>query len=131
MEHRSPESTARDHLANERTFLAYVRTSLAFVAFGFGVARFAIAFRELAISRSTGEAATSGPSVVFGETMVGVGIVIAIFGAWRYVVERSALLEGRTKTLSPRLAVVMALILVAFGAFTAYDLARYWAGRGL
>lgn len=125
MEHRSPDSTARDHLANERTFLAYVRTSLAFVAFGFGVARFAIAFRELAISRPS---TTSGPSVVFGETMVFVGILVAFFGAWRYVVERSALLEGRTKTLSPRLAILMAAILIAFGIFTAFDLARYWGG---
>jgi uncharacterized membrane protein YidH (DUF202 family) len=28
------EATARDHLANERTFLAYVRTSPALVGFG-------------------------------------------------------------------------------------------------
>jgi putative membrane protein len=99
---RPYESSARDHLANERTFLAYVRTSLAFVAFGFGIARFAIAFRELAMARSQ---TTSGPSVIFGETMVGV---------------------GSTKSLSPRLVIAIAAILIIFGVFTAYDLLRYW-----
>ena len=34
---------ARDHLANERTFLAWVRTSVAIVVFGFAIGRFAIA----------------------------------------------------------------------------------------
>ena len=36
---------ARDHLANERTFLAWVRTGVAIVVFGFAIGRFAIAFR--------------------------------------------------------------------------------------
>jgi len=39
---------ARDHLANERTFLAWVRTSVAIVVFGFAIGRFAIALRQLA-----------------------------------------------------------------------------------
>ncbi len=38
---------ARDHLANERTFLAWVRTSVAVVVFGFAIGRFAIAMRQL------------------------------------------------------------------------------------
>ncbi|PCH33061.1 hypothetical protein WOLCODRAFT_134874 [Wolfiporia cocos MD-104 SS10] len=33
-------STARDHLANERTFLAWTRTALGLVALGIGVERF-------------------------------------------------------------------------------------------
>lgn len=125
MQHHPVESSARDHLANERTFLAYVRTSLAFVAFGFGIARFAIAFRELALARS---GTTSGPSVVFGVVMVSVGILVAFFGAWRYIRERRALLTGSTKSLSPGIVIVVAAILVVFGLFTAYDLLRYWGG---
>jgi putative membrane protein len=38
---------ARDHLANERTFLAWVRTGAAIVVFGFAIGRFAIAIRQL------------------------------------------------------------------------------------
>ena len=36
---------ARDHLANERTFLAWVRTGVAAVVFGFAIGRFSIAIR--------------------------------------------------------------------------------------
>jgi putative membrane protein len=118
------ESSARDHLANERTFLAYLRTALACIAFGFGIARFAIAFRELALVHSHTE---SGPSVVFGESMVAVGVVVAVFGTWRFLAERHALLTGTTRGLSPRVAGLIAGVIVVFGIFTAYDLVRYWA----
>jgi uncharacterized protein DUF202 len=39
-------NAARDHLANERTFLAWVRTGVAIVVFGFAIGRFAIAIRQ-------------------------------------------------------------------------------------
>ncbi len=38
-----------DHLANERTFLAWIRTGVAIMGFGFVVARFGLAIRELAL----------------------------------------------------------------------------------
>ena len=38
---------ARDHLANERTFLAWVRTGVATIIFGFAIGRFSIALRQL------------------------------------------------------------------------------------
>ena len=44
---------ARDHLANERTFLAWVRTSVAIVVFGFAIGRFAIAMRQLTAFKDT------------------------------------------------------------------------------
>ena len=37
---------ARDHLANERTFLAWLRTGVATIVFGFAIGRFSIALRE-------------------------------------------------------------------------------------
>ena len=47
---RMPENPnpnrARDHLANERTFLAWVRTGIATIIFGFAIGRFSIALRE-------------------------------------------------------------------------------------
>lgn len=33
-------STARDHLASERTFLAWLRTGLGFIALGIAIERF-------------------------------------------------------------------------------------------
>lgn len=36
---------ARDHMANERTFLAWIRTSIGIMAFGFVVEKFALKLR--------------------------------------------------------------------------------------
>ncbi len=36
-----------DHLANERTYLAWLRTGIATIGFGFVVAKFGLALREL------------------------------------------------------------------------------------
>ena len=46
----SNANRARDHLANERTFLAWVRTGAAIVVFGFAIGRFAIALRQLVLA---------------------------------------------------------------------------------
>ncbi len=72
---------ARDHLANERTFLAWVRTSVAIVVFGFAIGRFAIALRQLTAfqghpSKATGFSVWMGMSAIFaGVVMVGAGLV--------------------------------------------------------
>jgi putative membrane protein len=42
----SNPNRARDHLANERTFLAWLRTGIATIIFGFAIGRFSIALRE-------------------------------------------------------------------------------------
>jgi inner membrane protein YidH len=56
---------ARDHLANERTFLAWVRTGVAIVVFGFAIGRFAIAIRQFMQIRGN-VSQTAGLSVWFG-----------------------------------------------------------------
>eukprot|EP00425_Heterocapsa_triquetra_P002787 CAMPEP_0195055622 /NCGR_PEP_ID=MMETSP0448-20130528/4250_1 /TAXON_ID=66468 /ORGANISM="Heterocapsa triquestra, Strain CCMP 448" /LENGTH=158 /DNA_ID=CAMNT_0040085301 /DNA_START=16 /DNA_END=492 /DNA_ORIENTATION=- len=61
-------STARDHLANERTFLAWLRTSISMVSFGIGIAKFS--------------PTTWG--LTFGIVFVLVGSVILIFSSLRY-----------------------------------------------
>ncbi len=103
------EATVRDHLANERTFLAYVRTSLALVGFGFVIARLD---------------PTSRLSLASGVVMLVGGIVMAIFGAHRYVDERRALIDNRTRTLGPTAAVAIAASACAFGLLAAYALLR-------
>jgi putative membrane protein len=85
---------ARDHLANERTFLAWVRTSVAIVVFGFAIGRFAIALRQLAkfqgqTSRTTGLSVWMGMISILG----GVGMVVA--GLLRYRKTRVQLDEGK------------------------------------
>src|SRR5688500_10476022 len=38
---------ARDHLANERTFLAWIRTSLAIIGLGFVIVKFSLFVKEI------------------------------------------------------------------------------------
>jgi putative membrane protein len=87
-------SRARDHLANERTFLAWVRTSVAIVVFGFAIGRFAIALRQLA--RFQGEVAnTTGLSVWLGMSSIVAGVVMVVAGLLRYRKTRSQIDAGQ------------------------------------
>ena len=117
------DSSIRDHLANERTFLAYVRTALAFVGFGFVIARFAVFMREFAVIERHSEAGP-GVSVTFGVVMVFMGIVIGGFGAYRYIRQLRALSVGRAEELSITSAIVIATIIGLFGTVMAYVLYR-------
>jgi putative membrane protein len=107
------EATVRDHLANERTFLAYVRTSLALVGFGFVIARLD--------PRAT-------VSLAAGIVMVLGGIAMALFGAYRYLAERRALIEHRWHTLRPASALAIALGSGALGVLAMYALIRLARG---
>jgi putative membrane protein len=103
------EATVRDHLANERTFLAYVRTSLALVGFGFVIARLD---------------PRSSLSLASGIVMVVGGVLMSLFGAYRYIDERRALIDHRTRTLRPSAATAIAVGAGALGLLAAYDLLR-------
>ena len=85
---------ARDHLANERTFLAWVRTSVAVVVFGFAIGRFAIALRQLA--QFQGQAPkTTGLSVWMGMSSILAGVAMVVAGLMRYRRTRAQLEEGK------------------------------------
>jgi putative membrane protein len=72
---------ARDHLANERTFLAWLRTGMSAVIFGFAIGRFGLVIREIEATeghhlRGTGLSVWVGMlSIVAGIMMVGAGLV--------------------------------------------------------
>lgn len=85
---------ARDHLANERTFLAWVRTSVAIVVFGFAIGRFAIAMRQLTALQGHASR-TTGISVVMGMISILAGVVMMIAGGARYRKTRALLDEGK------------------------------------
>jgi putative membrane protein len=85
---------ARDHLANERTFLAWVRTSVAIVVFGFAIGRFAIALRQLAQFQGL-VAKTTGLSVWMGLIAILAGVVMGIAGLLRYRRTRAQLDAGK------------------------------------
>jgi putative membrane protein len=85
---------ARDHLANERTFLAWMRTSVAIVVFGFAIGRFAIAMRQLTALQGHASK-TTGISVVMGMVSILAGVVMMIAGGARYRKTRALLDEGK------------------------------------
>ncbi|HLJ60800.1 MAG TPA: DUF202 domain-containing protein [bacterium] len=84
---------ARDHLANERTFLAWVRTGVAVIVLGFAIGRFAIAIREFAslqgLARRTPEF-----SVWFGTIAMVAGVLLTLAGLRRYRRTRAQLESG-------------------------------------
>ena len=85
---------ARDHLANERTFLAWVRTGAAIVVFGFAIGRFAIALRQLTALEGH-PIRRSGLSVWMGASSIVLGVLLVVAGLFRYRQTRHRLEQGK------------------------------------
>jgi putative membrane protein len=74
---------ARDHLANERTFLAWLRTGIATIVFGFAIGRFSIALREFMKVQGY-KTATPGFSTWLGIISAVGGVLLILAGLNRY-----------------------------------------------
>jgi putative membrane protein len=83
MSDSSNPNRARDHLANERTFLAWVRTGIATIVFGFAIGRFSIALREFLKMQGYG-AATPGLTTWLGIISTVGGVLLIFAGLSRY-----------------------------------------------
>lgn len=86
----SNPNRARDHLANERTFLAWVRTGAAIVVFGFAIGRFSIAMRQLTVFVGH-PVRTAGLSVWMGASSIVAGVGLVVAGLVRYRKTRTQL----------------------------------------
>src|ERR1700690_3135588 len=84
---------ARDHLANERTFLAWVRTGIAVIVFGFAIGRFSIAVRQF-MQLQGRILPESGLSVWFGMVAIMGGVLVCLAGLFRYRVTRVQIESG-------------------------------------
>jgi putative membrane protein len=110
---------ARDHLANERTFLAWVRTGAAIVVFGFAIGRFSIALRQLTALQGH-PVHRSGLSVWMGAISILLGVAMVVAGLFRYRATRDRLEEGTFKPagfvldLVTVLTVLFGLVLAAY-----------------
>jgi putative membrane protein len=104
---------ARDHLANERTFLAWVRTGAAIVVFGFAIGRFSIAIRQLTALQGHG-VRTAGISVWMGSGTIVAGLVLVVAGLLRYRKNRADLDAGTFEPASFGLDLVT-ILTVLFG----------------
>ena len=91
-------NTARDHLANERTFLAWLRTALSSVALGLALAKFTIGWS----------------SSVGGLLFITFGMIVLVYTGHRYFSVEGALQRGEY-TL-PRNGITLMLCLACTGA---------------
>jgi putative membrane protein len=80
-----PDTRARTHLANERTFLAWFRTGLTLIALGVAAAQF------LAASTLTGVRLIP----LFSTLVILVGLSLVAIGVWRYHRSHINIDEGR------------------------------------
>ncbi|ODQ52774.1 hypothetical protein SAICODRAFT_80914 [Saitoella complicata NRRL Y-17804] len=111
-------SVARDHLANERTFLAYLRTSLSFTAIGVALTQL---FRLPA--PSTGQSSETQRRLhavgkPLGATMVMASLLVLGLGVWRYFVSQHWLTKGQFPASQGTVWIITLLgVMVAIVAF--------------
>lgn len=85
-------SHARDHMANERTFLAWIRTSIGIMAFGFVVEKFSLFMKQMDVVFGKSNAQPplglthpiQGYSSIFGVFLVALGVVICLLAFIKY-----------------------------------------------
>jgi inner membrane protein YidH len=109
------ESTqsARDHLANERTFLAWVRTAIGVIVFGFALARFGLALRQLGALQGSA-VQTTGMSLWFGCGAILLGVVLMIAALARYKRIEHRLTQGTFES-SGKLILLVSAATTIFG----------------
>jgi putative membrane protein len=96
-------ASMRDHLANERTLLAWIRTAVTFIGLG------------LLIDRLATEDQRTGLAAWAGIAMVAFGAVVALAGAYSYLVARRELDSGTYRpTVRLHLAIVAAVVVGGF-----------------
>ena len=120
----SNPNLARDHLANERTFLAWVRTGVAVVVFGFAIGRFAVAIRQWMQLEGHGHVVpTAGLSVWFGTVAIIAGVLVCLMGLFRYRQTRKQIDSGNFQPagfLIDLVGIVTALFGLALAAYLVY-----------
>jgi uncharacterized membrane protein YidH (DUF202 family) len=85
------ESTARDHLANERTFLSWIRTSFGCLALGVLIARLHFQYDPQIAGKVSSSQVLSAITII-------ISICCIFIGLWRYSVVKYWLEENKFET---------------------------------
>jgi len=114
-------TNARDHLANERTFLAWIRTGVATIVFGFAVGRFSIALQEF-MQFEKKPATTPGLTAWLGMISIVAGVLLIVAGLYRY---RQTRVQIDSNSFEPAGMIIdfVAVLLALFGVVLAGYLA--------
>ncbi|WP_263356264.1 YidH family protein [Acidicapsa ligni] len=105
----------RVYFAAERTFLAWIRTGLGLMGVGFAVSRFGLFLREMRASDTHVVVHATGLSEISGVALVALGVVVNIAAVSHHIQTVKQLQTGTWVASISRNAVVLALILAAFG----------------
>lgn len=93
-------STARDHLANERTFLAWLRTAISVIALGVAIAK---------LSPDHG-------GITIGAVLLGLGLLVLVYSGRRYFEVESAFEGGQFMINTGGVVMVVAGVVLAAAA---------------
>ncbi|KAI8051198.1 hypothetical protein BDF22DRAFT_610938, partial [Syncephalis plumigaleata] len=107
-------SVARDHLANERTFLAWIRTSLSLITVGVAISQL---FRLPYVNNESPNGGTPldgfrlpTTGKILGSLFIGLGILFVLMAAWRYFRAQTAMTHGMFPT--SRLLVIISCLFI-------------------
>ncbi len=112
---------ARDHLANERTFLAWLRTSIGIMAFGFVVVKFSLFVKQL--SMLLGKQLIiqqKGYSSVIGIILVIVGTACSLLAYLRYKKTERQINNNSYKSSSLLISLLVGFIFIISVALIVY-----------
>ncbi|RCH97611.1 hypothetical protein CU098_009154 [Rhizopus stolonifer] len=104
-------SVARDHLANERTYLAWLRTSLSTISVGIGITQL---FR---LEKSMSKNPTREPSILWfdgkmtGLLFIVIGMLFLAFACIRYFHVQAALVHGYFPSSRSTVAIASCVLL--------------------
>ena len=138
-------STARDHLASERTFLAWIRTGLGFLALGIAIERFSqLDLRELLVplrpqqsqdTKSEPDPADIERELEKEQSQVLVGTLMAlgsgsiVYGTSRYFSNLKLLERGLFKPSYHGSAILAASVAGLAGGVYGSSIRRRWQAR--
>jgi putative membrane protein len=105
---------ARDHLANERTFLAWIRTSLAIIGLGFVIVKFSLFVKEIEmVMQKQIPFRHNTYSLVMGILLVTIGGLIIVVAYLRFKQTQNDMRLGRFEQSSWPLRLLTILLVLA------------------
>jgi uncharacterized membrane protein YidH (DUF202 family) len=113
---------ARDHMANERTFLAWIRTNIGIIAFGFVIEKFGLFLRQMELIFGKGTIQSTMPqngySEIIGILLVGFGTLMSILAYINFKKAEKQIKQGSSIYLpSVTIYSLLTIVIIAVGAF--------------
>ena len=116
---------ARDHLANERTFLAWIRTGVSLVGFGIVIAKLRYLQIEVGGAATSFPAPGGGRSALLGAAFAILGMLMIVLGSVRYAAAGRAIERDEFEPRGGQL-LILAFLLVLLGVAVLFYLADLW-----